>query len=61
MYNIIYLYFSEDEMSSSDSDCSDGVPAVVNFHDLARVKESVSFTDEAESLSVNDYQGIYIL
>ena len=44
-------------MSSSDSDDSDGIACPLDFDNIERIRESVSFTTGVEQLAINDYQG----
>ena len=46
-------------MSSSDSDDSDGVASAIDFGNIDRVRQSVSFSDKVEMLAINDYQGMF--
>ena len=48
-------------MSSSDSDDSDGVASAIDFGNIDRVRQSVSFSDKVEMLAINDYQGMFFL
>ena len=46
-----------DSFQSSSEDNSDGVEASLDFDQIDRTRESVSFDEFAESLAINDYQG----
>ena len=46
-------------MSSSDSDDSDGVACPLDFDNVERIRESVSFNSAVEQLAINDYQGVF--
>ena len=43
--------------SSSDSDDSDGIACPLDFDNIERIRESVSFSTGVEQLAINDYQG----
>ena len=44
-------------MVSSESDDSDGIACHLDFDNIERIRESVSFKSDVAKLAINDYQG----